>query len=651
MEQNNVKSFDEKYQVKDEISHVLDRPGTWVGNINTEVIDYPLFIPSKNKIMQVPNTGYNAGLLKLVDEVLSNAVDEHRRKDSLFHIDKISVEVNSDGYVCISDNGGIPVVIHKETGLLIPELIFGQLRTGSNYDDTEQREGVGTNGLGAKLTNIFSKNFTVTTSDSKNSVTIRWENNMRDCNKNLEEYPDFGFHLIPANQTSISHGTTITFNLDLMRFDMEEIPMSIIRVIQKRCIDAAATNPGLEISFKTNIAEGKLDSIWQFNDFEEYVKLYLTENQIKTMSSFQNKKDHIILVPDNIGFNFAFVNSGICSEGSHIKKVQNQIVKTVLDFCSAQDMELITERDIINHISLFINTTIPNPQYDSQSKDKLASKISSHTLNLSKEFLATLKNSEIMLALTDFYKAKYEAVKKKELRKLNATLKTTKTKKLISCASKDSNSNELWLFEGNSASNGFRKSRNLNQAAYLLRGKIKNTFNLKKEQILDNLELREVIAALGILFDEPTKNVKNCKFSKIVIATDMDVDGNHICGLLIAFLGKHFPELFKAGMIYRALSPIVIASKGAGKSLQKKYYHTQEEYHKEEKLLKGWEVIYTKGLGGLSDSDYYHMVRQQKLIKFSMKSLYDYETISIWFDKSTTQRKQILLEDSGLIED
>jgi len=640
-----IQNVDDKYRVKSEIEHVLDRPGTWIGSTNTDVMNYPLFVPSKNKILFLPNIGYNSGLLKLIDEVLSNSVDEHRRKESLFHIDKITVEANINGSIVITDNGGIPVQIHKATNILVPELIFGHLRTSSNYDDTQQREGVGTNGLGAKLTNIFSKEFTVETSDGKNAVKVAWTNNMQNSNKDLEKYPNVGFELKKVSPNE--HGTKISFKLDLERFMIEQLDLATIRILQKRCIDAAAGNPGLIISFKSDVASGKLDSEWVFNSFEEYVSLYLNNEQLPHITRYVNKKDNIILVAENLGFNFGFVNGAVCSEGNHIKKLEKQLTTSILEYCAKNEMELITEKDILNRLSIFVKTTVINPTYDSQSKKFLTNKIDKFILNFSKEFLDNLKDSEIMKSLKDFYEIKYAEVKRKEIKKLNGLIKATATKKLISCASKDCARNELWLFEGTSAANGFRKHRNLFQSAYLLRGKITNTFGLNKAEIVENQELREVIATLGLLFGEPQKNLKNLKFGKIIFGTDMDADGNHIAGLLIAFFGKHFPELFKAHKIFRGVSPIVIAAK---KGSAKKYYYTLDEFSVDEHSLKGWEIIYTKGLGGLDDEDYKIMLRQQRLIEFVYEDESDMEAIGVWFDKSTEMRKALLLQDSGEIE-
>lgn len=637
MDNTNNKSIDilsSKYQTKSELDHILDRAGIYIGSMQTEIVDYLLYIPSTNKIIPIKNTAYNPGLLKLIDEVLSNSVDEHRRKDSLFHINEIDVNINKNGFVSIKDNGGIPILKHKGTGILIPELIFGHLRTSSNYDDTQERDVVGTNGLGAKLTNIFSKEFSVETCDGKNHIKIVWTNNMKDIS------------LSEITKTT-EHYTKISFQIDLARFEIDELLLSTIRIVQKRCIDAAATNNGLRINFESDVAEGKLNSSWYFNTFKDYVKLYLTDEQYSNILEYKSKKDDILILP-NIGFNFGFVNGGICSQGSHMKKIEKQLVDKFLDICKNNEMELITERDILNKLSLFVNCSIPNPSYNSQTKEQLNNKIDKYALNFSNDFLNDLKNTEIYKAIEEYYKIKYEEQKKKELKKLNSTIKTTKIKKLIMSSGKNQLVNELWLFEGDSASNGFRKHRNVeNQSAFLLRGKITNTFNLDKNQILENKELREVIAALNILFSEPKKNIKDCSFAKIIIATDMDFDGHHICGLLIAFFAKHFPELFKTNRVYRALSPIIIASKNK----QKKYFYSIEEFTKVEHELKSWEITYTKGLGGLDDEDYKQMLRNQKLILFTLKDLTDFEAINIWFNKSTEQRKLIILEDNNETEE
>ena len=624
-----------KYQIKSEIQHILDRPGTWVGSITNDLITAPIYYPSQNKLKIVDNIPFNQALHKLVDEVFSNSVDEYRRskqaqKDSLFDITTIKVHINQDGFVEIYDDGGIPVQKHPTIGEYIPYMIFGMLRTSSNYDDSKDREVVGTNGLGAKIANVFSKQFTVETCDGKNWFKCVWKNNMHD------------YEISPIKKTK-DHYTRITFMIDLERFDQESIPVGSIRLFQKRCIDTAASNPGLVIEFVSDVSEGVLNSKWKFESFKEYLGLYLDNFSEEQFTEYKKGKDTIFLLYGTGLPDMGFVNGALCSEGSHIRHVQKQIVQTMLNICQKNEMELITEKDILARFSVFVNCTIINPQYDSQAKTRLTSKIDNGKLSFDTKFLSSLKDSTLFLILKDYYEVKYKEAKKKELRKLNSTIKATKIKKLIAPGITDSSKNELFIFEGNSASGGFRKHRNVYQMAYLLRGKIKNTMNLKGEQILENQELRELLAILKLNFGDPKGNLKNITVDKIIFCTDMDFDGHHICGLLIAFFAKHFPELFKAGKIYRALSPIVIAKKGR----DTKYYYKISDYEIAEPLLKGYDITYTKGLGGLSDNDYYELLNNKKLLNFRLDDKTDTESLSVWFDKSTELRKEILIGENS----
>lgn len=632
----------EKYQIKSEIEHILDRPGMYVGSVYDNLVPTHLYKPSEHRMVLVENSLHNAALQKLFDEILSNAVDEHRRSDAMFKISEISVYVSTSGYVCILDNGGIPVAKHPQASkafgrdILIPELIFGHLRTSSNYDDTQDREVVGTNGLGAKLTNIFSKEFTVFTCDGKQKVTIKWLNNMRSCELGLVE-----------KASKSDHRTSIEFTIDLERFDIEELNLSHIRQMQKRCIDAAAANPGLKVSFKSDIADGKLDADFKFTSFGEYSRLYFDELQPEEVLTFIAPKLQLNLITRPSNYNVAFVNGALCSNGTHIKVIQKQITDKILEFCKKNDMELITERDILNTLTIFASCTVRNPSYDSQTKTTLTTKLSRYDLKLDDKFLKSLLDSNIIQALRDYYEHKYAAEKRKETRKLNAALRATKvSKKLIICNSK-SNNKELLIFEGNSASAGFRKFRNpQTQSAYMLRGKIRNAFNLERAKILENTELREIIALLGLQFDNAKSNIKNLEYDKIIIYSDADQDGGHIAGLLIAFITRHFPELIRNGKVYRAITPIIVAYNN--KTKDKKYFYTQEEFDAYGiQNLKGYEIRYTKGLGGLDDNDYDIILNQQKLIRFDIKDAEDIEMVQVWFDKDSTERKKLLLDDNN----
>ena len=153
------KKIEEKYKELSERDHVLLRPGMWVGSIKQEEKTMFLY-NSLSEIMELREVEYTPAMLKVVDEVISNSCDEFRRKDNLGLTD-LWVTLEENGWITVKDNGGIPIVKHKEAGVYVPEFIFGRLRTSSNYDDTEDRNVIGTNGVGSSITNIFSKEYKI----------------------------------------------------------------------------------------------------------------------------------------------------------------------------------------------------------------------------------------------------------------------------------------------------------------------------------------------------------------------------------------------------------------------------------------------------------------------------------------------------------
>ena len=137
------KSIENKYQSMSELDHILQRSGMYIGSVKNETKQMFLYSADEAK-RQLADVEYSPALLKLLDEIISNSCDEYRRKDNM-GLTELSVTLDKYGTVTVRDNGGIPVVKHKEAGIYIPEFIFGQLRTSSNYDDTEDRDVIGTN--------------------------------------------------------------------------------------------------------------------------------------------------------------------------------------------------------------------------------------------------------------------------------------------------------------------------------------------------------------------------------------------------------------------------------------------------------------------------------------------------------------------------
>src|SRR5574343_296161 len=164
-----------KYKKLSDIEHALHRPGMYLGNIMPTTANSWVVCQDTNKMIFQELT-WNPAFLKIFDEVISNSVDESKRSSKL---DTIKVTIDrATGEFSVLDNGGIPVEHHPDYDEYVPTLIFGYLRSGSNFDDTKDTDVTGQNGLGASLTNIFSTSFTVETSDGKKSFKQTWSNNM-----------------------------------------------------------------------------------------------------------------------------------------------------------------------------------------------------------------------------------------------------------------------------------------------------------------------------------------------------------------------------------------------------------------------------------------------------------------------------------------
>jgi DNA gyrase/topoisomerase IV subunit B len=621
-------SIEEQYGTMSQIEHVLERSGMYIGSINVEFVSTQLYKPSINKIITVDNVGYIAGINKLVDEVITNCVDEFRKQKDKFGISEVYVDVNSNGTITIKDNGGIPIVEHKVTKLMLPKMLFGTLMSSGNYNKNVKRKGAGLNGLGAKLTNIFAKYFRVVSCDGNKQMDIQWSNNMRTVD-----------HEIISK--SKSNFTEISFQLELFRFEIDELSLDIIRIIQKRCIDAS-TNIGLTLNFTSNIGDGLLNSKWKCEKFTDFVDLHLEDTEIQKISQIKN--NNTIVVLPSIGYNYGFVNGAVCKQGTHFSHIQKQISTKLLDVLKKEhNITLITSKDIENKISLFVDIALYNPVYDSQTKEKLNNKFDKDvSLILTKEFLLSLETSEILNDLVEYYKIKYLVEEKKSLKKLNNMLKTGKSTKLTTCAGTGKN-NELWLFEGTSPANGFSKARDPQyQASYELRGKFKNTYGLPREKLILNTEIREILIAMNLRFEEPSHNIKNCPFDKVIIGTDADMDGQHITGLILAFFGTFFPELLKAGKIYGLMSPIIIASK---KGNDEVFFYTIEEFNRQKLKYKSYDFEYIKGLGSLENHQYIPLIQNKRLIQFVADKEFS-KSIQNWFsDEHADVRKELMLSD------
>lgn len=624
------KKVEEKYKELSEVEHILLRPGMWVGSTKAEEKDVFVY-NSETAKMQNKTVEYIPAMLKVVDEVISNSCDEFRRSDNM-GLTQLKVTISKKkGRIIVRDNGGIPIVKHKEAGIYIPEFIFGRLRTSSNYDDTEDRNVIGTNGVGSSLANVFSKYFEVESADKKHKFHRSWSNNMQlNDDLKIDKCDD--------------HFTQTIMDLDFSRFDtsLKTFTDDFVDIIHKRCIDAAAANPGLEVIFISDDETVK----WKFKKFEDYIDLYsdLLED-IKDKLVFSNKLADVYVFPGS-NIDVAFVNGAECSKGTHIRAVRNDINQTVVDFLQKKDKIEVTTRAVDGKYAVFMNINVSNPTYDSQTKDTLTtpqdkfSKDETIHWEVPEKFLGQIVKSEIIDLMRDWYKQKTAAEDQKTLRKLNADAKKglKRPDKYVPANSKKKAERELWIYEGDSAATGFRVSRDpQTQGAYLMRGVPLNCLGMTPVQIMKNEVFNDIITILGLQWGSDF-NPKQLNYGKIIIATDGDTDGDKIACLLLLFF-NNWPELIEQHIVCRSMSPIIIATKGK----QQEVFYKLEDYRARQKELKTWQIKYTKGLGGLNPAQYKEMMRNPKYLYFHLDKTAD-TMFRKWFGKDADVRKELMTD-------
>jgi DNA topoisomerase-2 len=604
------KDIGKKYQLLDEIEHVLKRPGMYIGSTKPHTGNEWIL---EDGVYEKYELTYNPGFLKLFDEIISNSVDEHKRSGK---INTIKVTTTLDT-ITIWDNGGIPVVQHPQHKVWIPELIFSNLRAGSNFNDDEGRTVAGTNGVGASLVNIFSKKFVIDTADGKNRLLQTFTNNMA--------------NRTPAKISRTTQGfTEITYVPDLARFEMKEINASNWKMMRKRVIDIAAANPGLKLEFN--------GEKFKFKTFKEYVDLYVKD------SIWEKSKDwEFAMGVSKEGFqSISFVNSIQTKDGgTHEAYILNQVIEYLRTMIKKKHKVEVKPSEIKNHLFLFINCTVLNPAFSSQTKEKLITEPKDFGTkhDVTEKFAKAVFTSEVIQSLLDWIEQKKNADERAELRKLNKSLANTKVLKLIDAKGKDRNKCVLGIFEGMSALSAVRKFRDpQNFGAFPLKGKFLNVSEMTNSGVIQNDEVVQLMASLGIKLGEEPKDLR---YGKVYIYTDADPDGDSIAALLINFFNKYWPELFDQGRVFKVMTPLVVAKKGK----EVKPFYSNEEYSAWEKKSgsKGWDVEYKKGLAALEDVEYRDIIHSPVLVKLQNDKLYK-DSLSDWFGSDSEPRKEKLLK-------
>ena len=520
------KSDAEKYNKIGQVEHILLRPDTYIGDIEqtTEL----MWIYNKESIEneELPKIikdaiTYTPGFRKVFDELLVNARDASEIDPTC---DTIKINYNmEEGYISVYNNGdiGIPVEEHPVHKILVPTMIFGELLTSSNYDDSEARTTGGRNGYGSKCANIFSTQFIVEIDDAKRGKRYKqeWTNNMFQIGKP-------SITKLPAKTKS---SVKITFYPDFKKFNMKGLDKDHEALFYCRTIDISGTsNNKLKVYFN----DTKIES----NNFKSYIELYYPPKQCELYYDINERwQVGVIYKPDAGGDVISFVNGiNTFRGGTHCNHVMDNIIKVLInDYIKKKDKDIkITPSILKENLIFFINSVIINPTFSSQTKDTLMSKADKFGSKYepSVPFLKKLAKCGIVEQVINLAKFKENAgLKKTDGKKQVKISGIPKLEDANKAGSKDSDKCTLILTEGDSAKATAMAGLGVIGRDYYgvfpLKGKLLNVREAGAAQLLANEEIKNIKLILGLKQGEDysTEDKFNTlRYGHVLMLTDQD---------------------------------------------------------------------------------------------------------------------------------
>jgi len=607
-------------------------------------------------------------------EPLTNASDNvHRSRRWGVKPGHLYVYMSPSRIIIENKGTPIPIEFKEEEGMYVPELIFGVPGSSSHYNESVRHEA-GVNGIGAKLTNVFSNRFEVEIDDHirKKSYTQVW-NGM-----GLEGREDPQIEVYRGKESRVR----VTFDLDYDHFGYEDgrAPEETFCLFARHCADISFTTK-VPVHFEYNLFEddegAKKTIEFELGHPKDYARLYFAdavENSflhyewpkgtkiIKKEDGRQVSRDPNIIplvemcvidTPD-ASENISFVNSMMTRDGGvHVEAALKSVSDHIVNFINTDkgDGLNITLKHVRPNISLVLTAMVENPGFSGQTKNKLSDPNPFiPRIKISKEEIQPVMEWSMIQHLLAILEAKKNALLSKSDGKKRRNISTQNGRDANEAGKRKSSQCTLYIVEGLSASSYPKKlidnMENGRDFCGILpiRGKFLNTRKAKVERIAKNKEIAELKKMLGLVeemdYRDP-KNFKTLRYGKVVIMADSDDDGKHIVALLLLYFHCRFPSLLQIGYVYNYLTPIIRVVKG--KRSHKFYTHSEYESWKlRNKNFSNWKHIYFKGLGRTTDAQIEEDFHDQHVIH-CLYDDYAPETIELAFAKEMGDERKAWL--------
>lgn len=565
-----------RHKIKDDKWHVLNRTGMYLGS--TTEADHLEYIIQDGQMKQVI-TKYIPAVIKMINEIIDNSVDALRDSKR----GKIDVIIGKD-YIEVKDNGsGIPVNYIQDldgTDIVTPKAMWGKAKAGSNFNDDESDEDtIGTNGVGSFCTNVLSKHFIGSTCDGKKLYTGTWSNNADNYEETIID--------------STKRGTSVKFSPDFTRFDCENDNMdSSYIVIKQRLINLSMLFQNISFTLnKESIKYSRKDFLSTFGKAE----IYEEDNYI------------IGVLPNDIDDfkSFSIINGLNLKSGSHIEYVTKYLIQGIKDKLPKK-FNTIKPGDIKNKLNVvFIGTKFPKLVWEGQTKESIKNSDKDIRQYLGDDWKTLIqkvaKNKDITDPIIYLHQIKLEAEQRKLLKDVDKQNKKADILKLLP-ASKENKF--FFILEGDSAKKGLVSSLGREDKAYLpLRGVVINVFTKKLSHVAKNSEFQDIMNSLGFSFSGENTSL-NMNYEQIIIATDADVDGAHICGLLLGFFYKFAPDVFQHRKIKILRTPIKVAKDQKENIVAAFLNENEYQLFMKNPQNSKYTIEYKKGLGSMNNKEY-----------------------------------------------